>query len=380
MESTLTSERSYNGLTNQNRNVQLRIPALALADLADHDERIVAASADLKLSTQLSEFEKRHPDRFFQFGISERNMLSAAAGMASCGLLPYVGTFASFSGLLGFENIRTDMAYPNMRVRVLATHAGVACGYFATSHHATEDISAMRGVANLMVLSPCDGESAATLLRSTLEHDGPLYVRLGRGRESAVYAEGTPPGYGPGAPHVLREGKDILVLATGVMVQGSVEAADLLADAGVSASIADVHTLKPFPDEAVADLASRHQAVVCVEEHNVLGGLGSMVVEAVGSGGLRTPVYKHGFYDEYSIIGAPTHLYEYYGLDGKGIDTVARRVLDLVATDRFYGRDRMRPLWGAQDRRDAAEAIRSRSARASEVASDVASEMPAGSA
>jgi transketolase len=369
MEAGLVSEGSFNGLTNQNRNVQLRIPVLALADLADRDDRIVAASADLKVSTQLSEFELRHPDRFFQFGLSERNMMSAAAGMASCGLIPYVGTFASFSGLLGFESIRTDWAYPNMSVRLLATHAGVACGFFATSHHATEDIAAMRGVANLTVLSPCDGESAAALLRATVDQPGPVYIRLGRGREAPVYPGGVPKGFGPWDPFVLRKGTDVLLAATGVMVQEAAAAAEALARDGISATVLDVHTLKPFPDDRLANLAAEHSLVVSIEEHNVHGGLGSMVVESIASRGGSVPTYKHGFQDEYSIIGAPTHLYAYYGLDEAGLSLVTKRALDLVASGRFFQRDFSTPLWTVEDRRRTAETIRERSARATEVPS-----------
>jgi transketolase len=368
MDSMLKSPGSFNGLTNQNRNLQLRIPAVALAELANSDPRIVAMSADLKVSTQLSEFEKRHPDRFFQFGISERNMIAAAAGMASCGLRPYAGTFAAFSGLLAYENIRTDLGYANQPVRIWATHAGLACGYFATSHHATEDISALRSVANLMILSPCDGESAAALIRATQEVPGPIYLRLGRGREEPVYPDGAPSGYGPGKPHVIRQGSgDLLIAATGILVQEALAAAEFLDEKGISSTVLDVHTLKPFPEDSLAEQAILHRAVLSVEEHNVLGGLGSMVQEAVSQQGIRVPVYMHGIYDEYSIIGAPTHLYEYYGLDGRGLAEVAQRVLKLTDDDRFFSRERHdRILWTESDRREAAAAIRTRSLRASE--------------
>jgi transketolase len=367
MQTGLASPGSFNGLTNQNKNVQLRIPALALADLAESDQRVVAMSADLKVSTQLSEFEKRHPERFFQFGISERNMIAAAAGMASCGLLPYAGTFAAFSGLLAYENIRTDLAYANQPVRLLATHAGVACGYFATSHHATEDISALRSVANLMILSPCDGESAAALIRATLEYPGPIYFRMGRGREEPAYRGGAPEGYVPGEPHVIRRGHDVLIAATGILVQEAVEAAGTLEDQGISCTVLDVHTLKPFPDQAIAEYAASHRVVLSVEEHNVLGGLGSMVQEAVFEQGVSVPSYKHGFYDEYSIIGAPTHLYEYYGLDGAGIFHVAQRLLHLVDSGSFYSVEHKKvPLWTEDDRHRVASSIRARSLRASD--------------
>jgi transketolase len=319
-----------------------------LADLADADERIVAGCADLKYVTRMVLFEARHPDRFFQFGISERNMLTAAAGMASCGLIPYVATFACFSGILGYEAIRTDHAYPNLPVRVIATHAGIGMGFFGTSHHATEDISALRAVAGLTVVSPPDAAGAEALLRGTVGHPGPIYFRLGRGRDRDVY-DSQPDVYGPGTPpRLVREGTDVLIAATGLMVGESVAAADVLADHGISAAVLDVHTLKPFDSESVADLAARYALVVTAEEHNVEGGLGTLVREAVAEAGAGTPVVKHGIQDEYAIIGPPTHLYRYYGLDPDGIATVTRRALE-----RGQGRA---PLWLDDDRARVLEA------------------------
>jgi transketolase len=351
MTTALQSDRSFDSINTRHLAKQLTIVGQALADLADSDDRIVAASADLKFSTLMSEFEDRHPDRFFQFGISERNMMGAAAGMASMGLRPYVATFASFAGLLCYENIRTDLAYPDMPVRVLATHAGISMGFFATSHHATEDISALRSVANLTVLSPADGTSAAALIAATVDHPGPVYFRLSRGREETLYDDGVPASYVPGQPYLVRSGTDVLIVATGLMVRNAVVAADALRrDGGLSATVLDVHTLKPFDAAALARHAAGHRAVVVVEEHNVEGGLGSMVVEAVAEAGLGVPVYKHGLYDEFCIIGPPHHCYLYYGLDEIGIATVARRVCELVDTGRFYERDRSQPLWTDTDR------------------------------
>jgi len=346
----LRSDRSFDSINTRHLAKQLVIAGRALADLAEYDQRIVAASSDLKYSTLMSEFEDRHPQRFFQFGISERNMFGAAAGMASAGLIPYVATFASFAGILCYENIRTDLAYPDMPVRVLATHAGISMGFFATSHHATEDISALRAVANLTVLSPSDGVSAATLLRATVDQPGPVYFRMSRGREEALY-DSLPPSYVPGPAHQLRAGTDVLIIATGIMVRNALEAADTLErQFHLSATVLDVHTLKPFDAAGVAETAQNYPAVVVIEEHNVEGGLGTLVVEALAEAGLRIPVYKHGLSDEYCIIGPPHHCYVYYGLDPSGIGTVTRRVLDLVASDRFYGRER-RPLWSEDDRR-----------------------------
>ena len=322
MTTVLRNEKSFDSINTRRLAKQLVIVGRALADLADHDERIVAGSADLKFSTLLSEFEDRHPDRFFQFGISERNMVSAAAGMAACGLIPYVGTFASFAGLLCYEAIRTDLAYPYVPVRVLATHAGISMGYFGTSHHATEDLSALRSIARLMVLSPADGVSAADLLGATVDHPGPIYFRLSRGREDRLPSS-VPAVGGPGPARVLRDGSDLAIVATGLMVKNALDAAEVLAGTGTDATVLDVHTLKPFDGDALAALVVRHPAVLVVEEHNTEGGLGSLVQEELAARDVRSPVYKHGLHDEYCIIGPPHHCYQYYGLDADGIVTVA---------------------------------------------------------
>lgn len=319
------------------------IAGRVLADLADDDERIVAASSDLKYVTQMAVFDSRHPGRFLQFGISERNMIGAAAGLATVGLIPYVSTFACFSALLGYENIRTDLAYPRLPVRILATHAGIAMGYFGTSHHATEDIAALRAVADLTIVSPCDARSTEALLRSTVDWDGPIYFRLGRGREDDVY-DSVPKSYGPGEPTVVARGEDILIAATGLMVSFARDAARSLAARGISATVLDVHTLKPFASDAFAELAAAHRAVVVVEEHNIEGGLGSICVEALAGRRVGTPVFKHGLRDEFSLIGPPSHLYRYYGIDPAGIATVAARALRADASP-------LQPLWTESDRR-----------------------------
>jgi transketolase len=315
-----------------------------MADIADVDDRIVVACADLTYVTRLAEFGARHPMRLLYYGISERNMLGSAAGLATTGLLPYVCTFACFSGILGYENIRTDLAYPQLNVRVLATHAGISMGFFGTSHHATEDIAALRAVAGLTVLSPCDPASTESLLRATVDHQGPIYFRGGRGRESAVYAQ--PPDLTLGSLSIVRAGTDVLFLGTGVMVQECLVAAEHLAAAGVSATVADVFSLKPFPGVQVAELANRHAAVVTVEEHNTEGGLGTMAVEALAAAGVATPLYKHGLRDEYAIVGPPTHLYRYYGLDGRGISTVASRLMEKPDARPLV----TEPLWRSDDK------------------------------
>jgi transketolase len=340
-QADLRSPRSFDHV---GRDVGSRgfVAGAVLADLADEDPRIVCASADLKYVTQMAVFEHRHPDRFFQFGIAERNMITAAAGMATCGLIPYVSTFASFSAILAYEAIRTDLAYPGLPVRILATHAGISMGFFGTSHHATEDLAALRAVAGLTVLSPPDATATEVLLRATVDHPGPVYLRLSRGREPLVY-EQPPAGYGVGAPHLARPGGDVLLVATGIMVGQALAAARELAEQGIEAAVLDVHTIKPFPAEAVAAHAAERRVVVCVEEHTTQGGLGTMTAEAVAAAGAGVPVRAHGLQDEYALIGPPLHLYRYYGLDAAGIATVARRAAEDPA--------RGGPLWTAEDRR-----------------------------
>jgi len=346
----LRSAQSFDSINTRRLAKQLVTVGQGLADLGEEDERIVAASSDLKFSTLLSEFEERHPSRFFQFGISERNMIGAAAGMAALGLRPYVGTFASFAGILGYENLRTDLAYPNMPVRVLATHAGISMGYFATSHHATEDISALRSVAGMTILSPADGRSAVALLRQTAAYPGPVYVRLSRGRDESVYDE-VPSDFSVDQPYSLRAGGSLLILGTGLMVRNCLDAATDLAGIGIEATVLDVHTLKPFPTDDIVRAAAAHDAVLVVEEHNVEGGFGTMVQEALGAAAVGVPCYKHGLYDEFCIIGPPHHCYLYYGLDSTGIATVARRLLDQLPAEKYFARSATeRVLWTEEDR------------------------------
>jgi transketolase len=317
-----------------------------LADLGDRYPDVVAATADLKYVTKLAEFEDRHPTRFFQFGISERNMFSAAAGLASCGLIPYVATFAAFAGVLGYENIRTDMAYTNLPVRVLGTHCGISLGFFGTSHHATEDIAALRAVANMTIYSPTDATSLASLIETTVEHPGPMYFRIGRGAEQELYAS-PPMGYGTDGAHVVRTGRDVLIVATGIMVAAARDAADALEQRGISATVVDAYRIKPFPSDRIADLANAHRLVVTVEEHNVEGGLGTLVREALAEARISIPVFKHGLHDEFGIVGPPTHLYRYYGLDPVGIEQVVSRA---VARLESGGIDVRSPLWTTPDR------------------------------
>jgi transketolase len=303
------------------------IAGRVLADLAENDDRIVVLTADLGFSNRTIEFSKRHLNRFFDLGIAEQNMLSVAAGLAACGAIPYVATFASFLALLCCGQIRTDLAYPNLRVRLLAHHAGISLGYYGTSHHATEDIGIMRSMANMKIVCPADSYSLEEALRQTVNLEGPIYFRLGRGRESNVYQPNDKWEFGKIT--VLREGEDGLILANGLMVTSACQAADMMAQDGVHVTVADLHTIQPLDIEGLLSLVRKHQRVFVAEEHNQRGGVASAVadilvdrnVNDVGLVRIGLPA------DEYAIIGPPYYLYQHYGLDGAGLAARVRKEL-----------------------------------------------------
>lgn len=295
-----------------------------LADLADDRDDIVVCTADLGRPTRVYPFKLRHPQRYFNFGIAERNMVSAAAGMAASGLRPFVSGYGAFLAVLASEQIRTDVAYPQVPVRLIGTHSGVAMGFYGTSHHATEDISILRGIADLTVLSAADGHALRSMIHALVDHPGPLYIRTGRGREPSAYD--ADPEIHVGGSSELRSGDDVTVIATGVCTEAALRAAETLADEGTSVAVVDAYSLKPFDGEAVARAAARGP-IVTAEEHNVIGGLGSIVADEIVSNGLATRLLKLGLPDEHSLLGPPTHLHRHYGIDGDGIADGVRTVL-----------------------------------------------------
>lgn len=315
-----------------------------LADLADDDPRIVAGSADLTWSTFLADFPARHPDRFFQVGIAERNMFGIAAGLAACGALPYMSTFSAFAALQSLDVIRNDHAYTNLPVRTIGTHTGISMGYFGSSHHAIEDIGALRSIPNLTVVSAADLTATEALVRATVDLPGPVYFRLGRGA-AGPDVHSSPGDVVFGEPTVVREGSGVLVIASGITVHAARDAADELRDRGqATPTVIDLHTIRPFPHERIALLAAAHDVVVVVEDHMVDGGIGTSVLTALSEYGITTPVHRHGLRD-FAIFGPPSHLYAYYGLDADGIRTVVGR-----AIDRRPMSPRL-PLWDEDDHR-----------------------------
>jgi transketolase len=298
-----------------------------LIALARDGHNIVAGSADLQYSNGLNRFATAYPDRYVSFGISEQNMVSVAAGIATTGVVPFVATFASFLGLLACEQIRMDVAYGAQPVRLIGHHTGISLGFYGTSHHATEDIGTMRSIADLDVVSPSDGAQLEAVIRASATRDRPIYIRIGRGRDPVVYEGGTEFQFGKAHIHSL--GEDLTIIACGITVHAALEAAAEMRSAGRSVGVIDMASIKPLDREAIiaAADASRTAKLMTVEEHNVLGGLGAAVAEVLGDEGKGIRLKRHGIYDEYSLIAPPTHLYAHYRLDGPGIRAVAEEFL-----------------------------------------------------
>ena len=296
-----------------------------LADLADTDERIAVLTADLASANRTRDFATRHPRRFANLGIAEHNMVTVAAGMAASGMVPFVGTFASFAALMCAEQIRTDCAYPGLPVRILGHHSGMSMGFYGTSHHSLEDLGMMRTIADLTVVCATDANHLRAVLRLAVDRPGAMYIRLGRGRDPEVYAH--VPAIEIGRAVTLRPGSDVTLIATGSEVRPALDAAALLGPAGITAAVVDMHTIAPIDREAVLDAARRTGAIVTVEEHNVTGGLGSAVAEILADEGVSVPFLRHGVPDEHVLIGPPAALYAHYRLDAAGIAEVTENFL-----------------------------------------------------
>jgi transketolase len=300
-----------------------------LADIADRDPRIVVLTADLASANRTNDFKARHPERFFDFGIAEKNMITAAAGLAASGMVAYAATFAAFSGILAAEQIKTDCAYPGMKVRVIAHHSGISMGFYGSSHHATEDLAMMRTVADLTIINATDANHLRAILRASVDHPGAMYIRLSRGRDPVVYGE-VPGEFRIGRAVTLRKGKDLTIITCGSRVHFALGAAEILATKGISARVIDMHTLKPLDKAAIRKAARETGAILTVEDHNITGGLGSAVAEVLVDEP-RIAFLRHGVPDEFAPVGPPAALYAHYLLDDIGI---ARKALGFLKAAR----------------------------------------------
>lgn len=287
----------------------------AIAELVQENKDVVVLDADLAGSTKTADAKKVCPERHFDMGIAEGNMMAVAAGLAASGKIPYASTFAVFATGRAYDQIRNSICYPNLNVKVCATHAGITVGEDGASHQALEDIALMRAIPNMHVFQPCDGPEAEAIVKAVADIDGPCYVRLGRLAVETINDPATYKfEYGKGV--VMQKGAKVAIVATGMMVQESLEAAGLL---DFDPTVVNIHTIKPIDADLIKELAKTHDAIVTVEEHNVIGGLGGAVAEVLASEKERCPQYMIGTQDVFGQSGTPAELLDHYGLNAKHI-------------------------------------------------------------
>ena len=289
----------------------------ALAELGAEYENLVVLDADLAAATKTGIFKKAFPDRHIDCGIAECNMMGIAAGLATTGKIPFASSFAMFAAGRAFEQVRNSIGYPKLNVKIGATHAGISVGEDGATHQCNEDIALMRTIPGMVVINPADDVEAKAAVRAAIEHEGPVYLRFGR---LAVPVINDTPDYkfelGKGV--VLREGKDVTIIATGLPVSECLAAADKLAADGIDAKVINIHTIKPLDEDLVVKAAKETGKVVTVEEHSVIGGLGSAVCDVL-SEKCPTQVLKIGINDTFGESGPAVELVKKYGLDADSI-------------------------------------------------------------
>ena len=289
----------------------------ALVELGKEHEDVVVLDADLAAATKTGTFKKVFPERHIDCGIAECNMIGVAAGLAAAGKVPFASSFAMFASGRAFEQVRNSVGYPHLNVKIGATHAGISVGEDGATHQCNEDIALMRTIPGMTVINPSDDVEAKAAVKAAYEIDGPVYLRFGR---LAVPVINDRPDYkfevGKGV--VLREGKDVAIIATGLCVNSALEAAEKLAADGIEAKVVNIHTIRPLDEDLVVEVARETGKVVTVEEHSVIGGLGSAVCDALCAKA-PTPVLKIGVQDVFGESGAAVKLLEKYKLDGQGV-------------------------------------------------------------
>ncbi len=283
----------------------------ALAELGALNDKVVVVDADLSHATMPSIFAAKYPERFFNFGLAEANMMCAAAGIAHSGLIPFASTFALFGTGRAYEQIRNSIAYVNANVKFGLSHSGLSVGEDGGSHQSIEDIALMRVVPNMTIFVPCDSLETKKAVFAAANINGPVYIRVARPVVETFTTEDTP--FIPGKANVLRGGDDVCIISAGLMVKEALKAADSLAGEGIAASVVNVHTIKPFDAECVLKMAGKCGAIVTVEEHSVIGGLGSAVAEVLA--GNSTAKFKRlGIQDKFGCSGKPADLFAEFGL------------------------------------------------------------------
>ena len=293
----------------------------ALAELGTEFENLVVLDADLAGATKTGVFQKAFPERHFDCGIAESNMICVAAGLSTTGLVPFASSFAMFAAGRAFEQVRNSIGYPHLNVKIGATHGGISVGEDGASHQCCEDFALMRSIPGMVVMSPADDVEARAMVRAAYEHNGPVYMRFGRAAVPVIHEEGTPFTIGKG--EVLRDGSDVAIIANGLMVYEAIQAAETLAQEGISAMVINMATIKPLDEELVLEAAKKCGKVITCEEHSIIGGLGEAVA-AVLSEKLPTPVRRIGVNDEFGHSGPAVALLKQFGLSAEHIVEVAK--------------------------------------------------------
>ena len=296
-----------------------------LVELGNERQDIVVMDADLAAATKTGMFKKAHPDRFFNAGIAEGNMISVAAGLAASGKTVFASSFAMFAAGRAFEQIRNSVAYPKLNVKIAASHAGISVGEDGATHQCCEDIGIMRTIPGMVILNPADGPEAAAAVRAAADYKGPVYLRLGRLAVPVFNEEDVEFTIGKGK--VMRDGTDVTIIATGLEVNEAMIAADTLAAEGISVRVINMATIKPIDKDMILQAAAETGAIVTAEEHNVIGGLGSAVAEVLCESGKPVPMLRVGVEDCFGRSGPALELLEIYGLTAPHVAEKVKAVL-----------------------------------------------------
>ena len=289
----------------------------ALVELGKLHEDVVVLDADVAVATRSEEFKKVFPERYTDCGIAEANMVGIAAGLSTCGFVPFVTSFAMFLAGRAFEQIRNSVGYPHLNVKFGATHGGISVGEDGATHQCNEDIALMRTIPGMVIINPADSVEAVAAVKAAYEHEGPVYLRFGR-LAIPVFNAAETYDFHLGKGIILREGKDCTIIATGLCVSESLAAADILAEHGVEAQVINIHTIKPLDEELIISAAQKTKRIFTVEEHSVIGGLGSAVADVL-SENCPTKLTKLGIKDKYGHSGSAKALLHEVGLDAEGI-------------------------------------------------------------
>ncbi len=294
-----------------------------LIELGKKDKRVIVLDADLSGSTRTAMFAKEFPERFFNFGVAEQNMMAASAGLASCGKIVFVSTFAMFATARPLDQLRNTVCYNNFNVKIVATHAGITVGEDGSSHQALEDIAILRSIPNIRIVVPADAPEARDAIISAYNTEGPFYIRLGRAKVPTIQNKRP---FALGKGYILEEGKDLAIIACGIMVYQALEANKILKEKGISATVANIHTIKPIDEKFIVDIARRHKHIMVCEEHQSVGGLYSSVCEVLSR---ENPVkiQSVGVNDRFGQSGSPQELLDAYELSSPHIARKAESFL-----------------------------------------------------